>query len=710
MFIKKPLAVVITAVLASNSVAADDQVYSLDEVVVSATRTKQTIQDTAASVKVISDQEIEENMTNSISGLFDYTPGVDVQSDSRQGVQSINIRGMEGNRVKILVDGVSQPNQFKNNYSFINSGRVDLDIDMIKSVEVVKGAASSLQGSDAIGGIVAFETKDPSDFLKGGKDIGGHAKLNYSSADKTFSQSVALANRLGELETLVAYTHKNAEELNNFGNDREQETKADNLLVKLQYQLNQDHRIELTGEMVKGKTETVFQDSAYKDYTGKDTGDRTRVGVKHIWDAQTAFADRIEWQLDYTSKKTNGVTNRTYINGGRGTPAGNVQVKDYIYNDKGFQGDVQLDKFFTVGNAEHFLVYGASFSDKDVENVNDEFNSLKPDTQVFYMPEASERRYGLFLQDEISIGKWILTPGIRYDSFETKPGNNFPEGSTVDKSLYKDYQDSAFTGRLGTLYSLNESNKVFAQVSQGFRAPDFQELFYSFGNPAHGYESIPNPDLKAEKSVSYELGWRHDVSASSTEVAVFYSQYDDFIEMQNVGYRGRVKQNQYVNIDNATIKGAEISNTLNWYELAGAPKGITSLLSVAYTEGKDGEDNPLNSVNPWNAVVGLNYDAPSKVWGSSLKMVYTAAKNEKDVTPSKNRAGQEQPVFAPGSSTVVDLTAYYTPMKDLTLRAGIFNLTDQEYYNWSDVRGQQKEDKFYTQAGRNFGLSAKYDF
>ncbi|SON53397.1 exported protein of unknown function [Vibrio tapetis subsp. tapetis] len=115
MFIKKPLAVVITAILASNNVVADDQVYSLDEVVVSATRTNQTIQDTSASVKVISDQAIEENMTNSVSDLFDYTPGVDVQTDSRQGVQSINIRGMEGNRVKILIDGVSQPNQFKNN-------------------------------------------------------------------------------------------------------------------------------------------------------------------------------------------------------------------------------------------------------------------------------------------------------------------------------------------------------------------------------------------------------------------------------------------------------------------------------------------------------------------------------------------------------------------------------------------------------------------
>lgn len=705
MFIKKPLAVVIAATLASTYVIADDQVYSLDEVVVSATRSNQTIQDTAASVAVVSDQDIEENMVNSVADLFDYTPGVNVQADSRQGVQSINIRGMEGNRVKILVDGVSQPNQFINSFSFINSGRVDVDVDMLKSVEIVKGAASSLQGSDAIGGIVAFETKGPKDFLNDGKDFGGHAKLNYSSSDNSFSQSVALANRTGDLESLVAYTHRAGGEINNFSDDRKQDTDANNLLVKLQYQVNESNRVEFTGEYVKGVTDTVFNDSDYKDYTGKDTTDRTRVGIKHIWDVNNVAIDRLEWQLDYLTKKTNGITDRTYLSDG------NVQKKDYVYSDKGVQGDIQLEKYLMMGSAEHFIVYGASFSAKDISNTNDEYNSTKPDTQVFYMPEASESRYGLFLQDEITIGQFILTPGVRFDSFETKPGSNFPAGGGYDPALYKDYSDSAVTGRLGALYTVNPSNKVFAQISQGFRAPDFQELFYSFGNPAHRYESIPNPDLKAEKSLSYEMGWRHDVAASSTEIAVFYSTYDDFIDRKKTGTTsGGISQYQNVNVDQATIKGAEISNVLNWHQLIDAPQGITTRLSAAYTEGKDGDGNGLNSVNPWNAVVGFNYDAPSEVWGSSLKVVYTAAKKQSDITPDNDFFGNPYPAFAPGSSTVVDLTAYYVPMKDLTLRAGIFNLTDEEYYNWSDVRGQKKEDKFYTQAGRNFGLSAKYDF
>ncbi|MFA0284779.1 TonB-dependent receptor, partial [Vibrio sp. 10N.222.55.F12] len=64
--------------------------------------------------------------------------------------------------------------------------------------------------------VVAFETKDPSDFLKDGEDFGGQAKLSYSSEDNSFSEHVALANRFGDLETLVAYTRRDGEELQNF--------------------------------------------------------------------------------------------------------------------------------------------------------------------------------------------------------------------------------------------------------------------------------------------------------------------------------------------------------------------------------------------------------------------------------------------------------------------------------------------------------------
>ncbi|MDN2480790.1 TonB-dependent hemoglobin/transferrin/lactoferrin family receptor [Vibrio agarivorans] len=685
-----------SALAQDNHTSTESTSAQADEVmVITATRSSSPIEDTAASVAIITADDIEANMVTDLGDLFKYTPGVTVESTSRQGVQGINIRGMSGNRVKITVDGVAQSNQFKNSYDFINSSRADVDPDMLKAVGVVKGAASSLHGSDAVGGIVAFETKDPSDFLRG-KDFGGHAKFNYSSADNTFSESVALANRFGDLESLVAYTRRDGNEIDNFGSPDEQDTSVDNLLIKLQYQLNPSHRLEFSGNYLKNRADMTIKDESYTNYNGEDETEQYQVGIKHIWDAYSAIADTVVWQLDWLSKEENGVTNRTYLSDG------NVQRKDYVYSDEGVQFDLQIDKHFMVGNTQHYVIYGAAFSDKDIENTNLEYNTTRPDSEIFYMPNASERRYGLFAQDEISFGNWIVTPGIRYDSFETDPGDASDNPSENPQDVYTKYSDSAFTARLGTVYKINNEHRLFAQVSQGFRAPDFQELFYSYGNPMFGYVSAPNPDLKAEESISYELGWRHNHAISSTEIAIFYSDYDNFIDSECVTGSWTPSDpcvNMHVNKDKAEIRGVELGNNLSWDEFVSV-RGFSSRIAAAYTEGEDGDGNPLNSINPWNLVASLNYDSESN-WGTSLNVNYTASKDASDIN------GDYLPI---SSATIVDVTAYYKPIQDLTLRAGIFNLTDEEYYSWNDVRDLVAEDKDKTQAGRNWSITAKYEF
>jgi hemoglobin/transferrin/lactoferrin receptor protein len=692
MYKKSILSASILIALSQGAYAEGTSTFN--EVVVSATRTNSQIEDTAASVAVVTDENIEESMITGLDELFEYTPGVTVKTNPRQGVQSINIRGIEGNRIKVLVDGVSQGNQFESGSNFINSSRVEVDTDLVKAVEVVKGAASSLHGSDAIGGIVAFETKDPSDFLKG-RDFGGHAKFNYSSEDNTFSESVALANKTGELESLVAYTRRDGNELDNFGDLLDADTAANNLLVKLQYQLNADHRLEFSGNYIRNENDGNQSYSGYTDGRSEDTTEQYQVGIKHIWDAQASVADTLTWQLDYLSKDERGLTHRV-----KGI---NNQLKDYTYSDEGFQFDMQLDKYLTLGDTEHYIIYGASYLDKDIKNINNEYNSSSPDREMFYMPSASEHRYGFFLQDEITAGNFTVTPGIRYDSFETDPGDASANQSGNTQDEYQKHCDSAFTARLGTLYRLNETHSLFAQVSQGFRAPDFKELFYSYGHKDEGYINKPNPDLKAEESISYEFGWRHNNEFSSSEVSLFYSDYENFIEYRTISGDGTDESpaiNQYVNVGKATIKGIEFSNQLSWDKFMPV-KGFSSRVAAAYTEGENGDNDPLNSVNPWNIVAGLNYDSEQD-WGSSLTVNYIASKDSSDIDGEN--------ILPISSATVIDVTAYYKPIQDLTLRAGVFNVADEEYYNWNDVRGVETENKDLTQAGRNWAITAKYEF
>ncbi|WP_186170585.1 TonB-dependent hemoglobin/transferrin/lactoferrin family receptor [Vibrio chagasii] len=715
MYKQSLLSASIVLALSSTSALAED--YALfDEVVVSSTRTNQTLINTAASVTVISDKQIEENMAKDVDEIFEYTPGVTMNSSSRQGAQTINIRGMEGKRVKILVDGSSQPGSFDGGpYAFINSSGISIDPDMLKSVEIIKGAASSLHGSDAIGGVVAFETKDPSDFLKDGEDFGGQAKLSYSSEDNSFSEHVALANRFGDLETLVAYTRRDGEELQNFRNSGDlenyavenQDTSADNLLVKLQYQLNESHRIEFLAELIKDTSDSDIYHSSYDSYTGEDDTKQNRFAIKHIWFADGAIADTVTSKVSYISKEENGVTKR-FKPAGPGFPPyvpannDNLQTKDYDYTEDKLEIETQLDK--EINN--HYLVYGATYTHSDISNTNMEYNSdPATDDQLYvYTPDAKEQKFGLFVQDEISLmnNKLVVTPGVRFDYFSTDPGKNTGESLT-------DFSDSAVTGRLGTTYKLTDTGTVFGQISQGFRAPSFDELYYTYDNPGHGYVNDPNPDLKSETSISYELGYRHNTQASSSEIAAYYSDYDDFIETVVTKKTGGTTHYSNVNLESATIKGVEFSNTLLWDVLVGAPEGISTHFVASYTKGEDGNGNALNSVNPWNAVLGLNYDAPNQNWGTSLKLNYTADKSGSDINFDDENGGNAGQAELP-SATVVDLTAYYKPMKDLTIRGGVFNLTNEEYYRWNDIRGDDELYKENSQAERNYGISAKYEF
>lgn len=156
--------------LAIASVRAEEALPSiqptlLDQVTVSATLTEQNLDSVASSVDVTTADDIEKKMVNDIDDLVRYEPGVTVTNDGRTGAGSFNIRGMDANRVKITVDGVDQAKAFDSTKMFLRSQRNFIDLETIKAVEVLKGPASTVHGSDAIGGVVAFVTKDPADFL-----------------------------------------------------------------------------------------------------------------------------------------------------------------------------------------------------------------------------------------------------------------------------------------------------------------------------------------------------------------------------------------------------------------------------------------------------------------------------------------------------------------------------------------------------------------
>ena len=169
-----------------------------DTLTVTATRQEERVGDVAGSVDVIDEQQIDRQNINTIQDLVRYQPGISVGgTGSRFGSEGVSIRGIGGNRVLTQVDGLSVPDAFAFG-PFLSAQRDYVDMDIIKRVEIIRGPASSLYGSDAIGGAVSFLTRDAGDYLHTSDDQYARFKLGYDSADNSWLRSTTLAGRRGE--------------------------------------------------------------------------------------------------------------------------------------------------------------------------------------------------------------------------------------------------------------------------------------------------------------------------------------------------------------------------------------------------------------------------------------------------------------------------------------------------------------------------------
>ena len=241
----------------SSGSSQDKPVPVLQKVEVTDKAEPQTQKESAVSV--ISKEDLQKNMARSVADVFRYEPGVSVSRDSRFGIGSINIRGLDGDRVKITVDGVEQAEAYAPTSTYLRATRTTIDPESLESVEIVKGG-DTVAGSGALAGSVKFRTKEPSSLLAAeGDDTYIAVKGGYRSDSDEFSKTATIANRTGDLETLLVYTRRDGHDTNNYGDGSDVtgtsrglndpgDTDSDNILAKAQYQLNDENRIGFVAE------------------------------------------------------------------------------------------------------------------------------------------------------------------------------------------------------------------------------------------------------------------------------------------------------------------------------------------------------------------------------------------------------------------------------------------------------------------------------
>jgi len=711
MYKKSLLSASILIALSPSAFAED---YSLfDEVVVSATRTEQNKKDVSSSIETVSSAQIDDTLATDLKQALQYTPGVEVEGSGRFGIAGFNIRGVEGSRVKTMVDGVQQPVPYNPGASEQRKYPNAIEVDTLQNIEINKGPSSTLYGSDAMGGAVLLRTKNPDDVLiTDGNEHRFGIKSGYMSANEEYKTTLTWAMRQDKLETLLMATYAQGHETETHssgadieGPDRGAANPADsklgNLLAKAFYQVNDDNRVGLTVEYYNKRYDedelnyngySIMPGFTYTDNYNKDTNERLRVGFEHQMMMNTLLADSLNWSVNYQDSSS---LNKNYDT----TPFNGRRMREREASDKTVQFDTQLSKLVDIQGNAHEFTYGMNYlyNQFELDNTDHKLDAGTVSPGSTGIPDANVTQWGLFVQDQAYFlqDKLILTAGLRYDNFKADPSTD--DGYTTS---YKANKDDAFTGRLGSVYHLNDQLSVFGQISQGFKAPTVYDLYYFYNQ---GAIIEANPDLKAEKSLAYEMGFRGQNPSANFEITAFYNDYRDFITEEKTGEEGGKDVITKKNLDEVRIYGAEFSTTVHLDSAFNAPQGMYTRLSITYADGEDKKTgNSINSVAPLTGVVGFGLERDNYGAMANVKMV--ASKDDWQSEDNLDVAGY----------TTVDMTGYYKPMKDLTLRAGLFNALDKKYWLYNDVSGTDSHSTFSkdikSQPGRNWGISVDYQF
>lgn len=747
--------------LGSNNIVLEKRAaagtLNLQQVTISATRNEQDVSSVPSTVSVQEREELDRQNVNTIRELVRYEPNVSVGgAGGRSSNSGYNIRGIDGDRILTQVDGVEVPDNFFNG-PYAKTRRNYVDPEIVKRVEILRGPASALYGSSAIGGAVSYFTLDPDDIIKPGQDFGARLKTGYSSADESWLTSGTVAGRVQDFDGLLHLSQRNGHEMESYdgnnatGLDRTganpEDARTTNVLAKLGWNYGDDNRLGLTYEKYKDDRDVNLKSAVggpftggrgfnfYRARSGNDTITRERFGIENRLALDSPIADKIKTSLNYQIAKTDQSTAEIY------QPSRRVlRTRETLYEEKQWVFDAQLDKAFSIGDTDHQVTYGTTFRQQKVTGSREgaatclavgsgctAIGAPSPSTgdsvkKASDFPDPTINTYSLFAQDQIAWDKWTFLPAVRYDYTQLKPKLTEEFLNTVDPTRIYAHSDKEktwhrVTPKFGLTYALTDQYTWFGQYAEGFRTPSAKALYGRFENLQQGYTVEPNPDLKPESSKGVETGIRGNFDSGSFDIAVFYNKYRNFIDEDASVAGGTTQQFEANNIKHATIKGIEAKGRLN-LNAFGAPQGLYTQGSVGYTYGRnDDNGEPLNSVNPLKGVFGLGYDQDN--YGGLLSWTLVKKQNRVDSTTFHAPDGSTTAPFKTPGFGVLDLTAFYKVTNDVTVNGGLYNLTDKKYWNWDDVRSYDSVGEAgvtspanldrLTQPGRNFAINVIWD-
>lgn len=566
---RKALLAAITVFVMGGVTAQAEElpVYSFDEVVVTATRTENDVKKVPASTQVITQEDIKRGGATSVRNALSMYANIFQKSKVRGGGHDIIIRGMETKHSLVMVNGRRISNEADAN-GLGNAMSLDrININDVEKIEIVRGPSSALYGSEAMGGVLNIITKPSKEqtLLTG---------LEHTSEDTSHWWHADIG-RIGNFSmTLDARFNKINRSMLDTATESDPYGTAQTYNASLNYYVN-DHSyvnayMDYYSQHLKTDTGTPtmkpitlttssgtmsLSGQAMLEGTGSKAFKQKNYGIS--WNGKT---DKNDWQIQaYMSKFNWSTTSNTKVLGSI-PPAGMEGMFNYLLQKQKNAYDFNHDEHNMWAiegrdslrvNDHHRVTFGAEYVKDKVAGTGlgsngDGVHSITENGKTKSSSEKTLSSYAAYLQDEIEYGKWFIVPAIRYDHHSAYGSHTSP--------------------KIGVTYNATDHFRIKANYGDGFKAPSVSQLYYDLrmemgrGNWVH---LTGNPNLKPEKSKSWDLGVEAEFGKGYGSLTYFDNDVDNLIASIPKGKDSNgYNLYRYENVNKARIKGLE--NTLGY--------------------------------------------------------------------------------------------------------------------------------------------------
>lgn len=638
-------------------------------------------------VSVVSKKDIQTGGTSgSVQKFLEKTPGILYSRSGGVGGQ-ISFRGQNSNNSRsiIAIDGVRV------------TGRSTLELNMIdpnslEGVEIIRGGASSMYGSNSMNGVVNFRTRRyTGDTTKPFELEAKIRSVEYNSVNSGYGARAELIGGGDGWDVLVGLHGRHGIDYKTpDGRAKNSKFKSMGFDYNIGYNFD-DIRVYSQGKIQKVNT---FNAGGIHSKPGSSYGALRQEDPMYEYYIKAgveaynlSFADKMDAYAFWRRYDTDLWIDRRSI--------GAAYIHNKVYNTNSAGANVN----FTSALANHELQYGINyitmFSPTQTTQVNVVKNTATRSSRDTYIHEIAG-----FLSDNIAVTENLsINAALRYDYLLRRFGDKKTTAELKKPELTEIFEannnksTSAFSGNLGLNYAINQNFSLTANVSRNFKSPGTNGFFIS--DPS---TDEPNYSLKPETAMTYEIGTRYNDDNNYASLVFYNTDYKDMIS--NVPNAVGSKS-QYQNIGKARIYGLEWQSGLKYNDF-----GFD--LSAAYTRGKDKTANkPLSYIAPFYAIATFSYDMPFGT--AKLSQRAYAKKTKIDETAERKTPGYTMTDIA----FTLKLGYFKSSLKDMYLTLGVDNVFNKKAINpvvQEDIKYARAMTNPLIEPGTNAFVKFSYDY